>query len=198
MPGPENLKELHYICPIANVPLIMKHGILSHKEAGRLEHASVADQEIQDRRERKRVPLGLPLHYYVNLYFSARNPMMYKRLAKSSELCVLRISVEVLSLPGVVITDGNASSDYTQFGAYPDMLERIDWRLVFAEDWRDANKISYLTKKRVKCAEVLVPKSVDPRFICGAYVSCEKAQLELKHIGFSLLIVVNPRLFFMG
>jgi len=176
----------------------MKHGILSHKEAGRLEHASVADQKIQDRREPRKVPGGLPLHHYVNLYFNARNPMMYKRLAKCSQLCVLQISMEVLRLPGVVISDGNASSDYTQFGDYPNMLESIRWNLVFAERWDVGDQIERWERKRIVCAEVLVPKSVDPRFICGAYVSCEEAQLELKHVASGLVIVVNRRLFFLS
>ena len=46
------LTELHYITPISNVPLILKVGILSHNQAKKIKHTSVAMNEIQDRREK--------------------------------------------------------------------------------------------------------------------------------------------------
>ncbi len=73
------LTELHYITPIGNVPSILRQGILSHIRLQRVEHESVAMEEIQDRRAKVIVPGGLKLHEYVNLYICARNPMMYKR-----------------------------------------------------------------------------------------------------------------------
>jgi hypothetical protein len=196
MPGQENLKELHYICPIANVPSIMRIGILSHKEARRLEHESAADQKIQDRREPKRVPRGLPLHHYVNLYFNARNAMLHKIQDKFFQLCVLRISLDILSLPGVVITDGNAASDYTSFGAYPEMLSRVSWDSVFAESWWSENQFDYWERKRAICAEVLIPHAVEPQYIIGAYVSCSDSVLKLRKLEFSLPALVNEHLFF--
>ena len=118
-----DLLELHYITEISNVASIMAYGILSHKRAGRVKHNSVAMEEIQDR---KAVPGGRPLHEYVNLYICARNPMLYKLRSKHAELCVLRINTDVLDLPGVVITDGNASSDYASFRAAPQGLKIVD------------------------------------------------------------------------
>lgn len=44
--------------------------------------------EAQERRDRKQVPGGLRLHQYANLYFHARNPMLYARLTQASTLCV--------------------------------------------------------------------------------------------------------------
>ena len=55
------------------------------------------------------------LHEYANLYLCARNPMLYKRRESHGTLCVLRVSTDVLDLPGVVLTGGNAASDYTAF-----------------------------------------------------------------------------------
>jgi len=129
-----DLLELHYITEISNVALIMAYGILSHKRAGRVKHNSVAMEEIQDRRKRKAVPGGRPLHEYVNLYICARNPMLYKLRSKHAELCVLRINTDVLDLPGVVITDGNASSDYALSRAAPQGLKIVDHALTFAEN----------------------------------------------------------------
>ena len=83
-------------------------------------------EEIQDRRKIKVVPGGRPLHEYVNLYFDARNPMLYKRRDQHLSICVLRIDPTVMELPGVVITDSNASSGYARFAAYPEGLHLID------------------------------------------------------------------------
>jgi len=109
------LEELHYITTIRNVPSIMSKGILSHKRVKKINHNSVAMEVIQERREKKVVPGGRPLHEYVNLYFHPRNPMLYVRQSHHIDLCILRVSTQVLDLPGVVIADSNASSDYARF-----------------------------------------------------------------------------------
>jgi hypothetical protein len=77
--------------PLANIPMVLKFGILSHEEAAKLPHDSVALSEIQERRDIKRVPGGLKLHQYANLYFSARNPMLFRRKNDAATLCVLRV-----------------------------------------------------------------------------------------------------------
>ena len=73
----EELTEFHYITPINNMRSILKNGVLSHKLAKDIEHDSIAAPEIQDLRAKSIGPQGARLHDYVNLYFHARNPMMY-------------------------------------------------------------------------------------------------------------------------
>jgi hypothetical protein len=152
--------------------------------------------EIQQRRVQKSVPGGRALHDYVNLYFCARNPMLYKRKEQHQELCILRINHLILQLPGIIITDGNASSDYTRFWSYPEGLNNIDWETVFAEYWTDPDQIKKWYKTRVKCAEVLVPDKVAPHYIQGIYVSCDEVNLVLKSLNCDLPIQKNPYLFF--
>jgi hypothetical protein len=60
-----DLEELHYITPINNIPSILLYGILLNRRADRLEHEKVAFQEVQERRENKRLPTGKRLHNYV-------------------------------------------------------------------------------------------------------------------------------------
>ena len=129
------LEELHYITAIRNVPSIMSEGILSHKRAKKINHNSVAMEEIQDRREKKVVPGGRSLHEYVNLYFHARNPMLYVRQSQHIDLCILCVSTQILDLPGVVIADRNASSDYARFAPAPKGLSIVDKESTFAEYW---------------------------------------------------------------
>ena len=49
----DDLKELHYITTIRNVPPILSKGILSHKLAKKINHNSVAMEVIQERRKNK-------------------------------------------------------------------------------------------------------------------------------------------------
>ena len=191
----QDLIELHYITPIANVPSILAHGILSHNRAAKVTHSSVAMQEIQDRRA-KAVPGGRPLHDYVNLYLCARNPMIYKRLDQHGDLCVLRVSPQVLDIPGAIVTDRNAAGDYVAFQAAPGGLSIVNKDLTFADDWRDADQMVYWRKKAAKCAEVLVPDCVDPCHLLGAYVSCDEANARLEALGTGLPVTINGHMFF--
>ena len=189
----DELPELHYIAPIANVGSILVHGILSHRRVAGLPHQSVAKPAIQDRRSKKSVPGGRPLHEYVNLYIHARNPMMFLRRDQHANLCVLCISTQVLDLPGVVIADQNASSDYVRFGAAPGALDLVDGGRVFAEYWTHPDDlIEEWRHKSIKCAEVLVPDWVEPEHISRAYVSCQDSQQTLQRMAPALSVVINP------
>lgn len=192
----EDLRELQYITPIGNVRGILRRGLRSHQLMRGEQHQSVADQKVQVIRARKDVPRGRPLHDYVNLYLCARNPMMYKLHKAHADLCVLRVSREVLGLQGVVITDGNAASAYVSFWPSPTGLSHIDVEFVFAEWWTDDDPIMYLRKKNAKCAEVLVPDRVDPCFVDGAYVSGPEGRNKLIATGFGAPVTVDAHLFF--
>lgn len=106
--------ELHCIMPMVNIGSVMGRGILSYDHATKLQHHSVALQPVQDKRDQKQVPGGLKLHQYANLYFHARNPMMFKRKEETQNLCILQISTQVFRLNGTVISDQNAASNYVR------------------------------------------------------------------------------------
>lgn len=196
----DDIEELHYITPLANMGSIYTMGILSHKRAEKVTHQSVAMDEIQERRKKVVVPNGRPLHQYVNLYFHARNPMMFKRREFHKELCVVKVSKEVLNLPQVVITDGNAASEYVRFYPVMEGLRVIDKKLVFATYWNHDDPIEKFRHASIKCSEVLVPDKVTNTFILGAYVSCDESKTTLydimKAIKPDFVITVTPDLFF--
>jgi hypothetical protein len=188
--------ELHCIMPMANIPSVIRYGILSYERAAKLKHRSIALQPVQDRRDRKQVPGGLKLHQYANLYFHARNPMMYRRLGEEDSLCVLRVSTGVLRINGAVITDQNAASDYVRFLA-PKHWSAIPFDAIFANDWRHpGDPIAYWRHKAQMCAEVLVPHKVEPAHIVGAHVVDIQAANRLKGFGFPPAVSVSPVLFF--
>jgi hypothetical protein len=182
--------------PMANIASVMARGILSYDSAAKLPHDSVALQPVQDRRDHKQVPGGLKLHQYANLYFHARNPMLFKRLGEAATLCVLQVSTDVFELPGVVITDCNAASDYARPLA-PFQWQLLDFDDIYVLDWRHpGDPPRYFQHKSRKCAEVLVPHRVESRFLRGAYVIDGQAEQRLRGLGFGLPIQVDPVLFF--
>jgi hypothetical protein len=188
--------ELHCIMPMANVASVMANGILSYERAAQLQHHSVAMQPVQDRRDRKQVPGGLKLHQYANLYFDARNPMMSVRRGEAAQLCVLRVSTDVLALNGTVISDQNAASDYARYLA-PSQWGALNFDAIFATDWRHPdNPPAYYRHKAQKCAEVLVRQRVEPQYLTGAYVVDDPAAIRLGEHGFILPVSVRPVIFF--
>jgi len=190
------LEEFQNITPLGNIPSILQHGILLHAQASKLPHLSVALQEVQDKRDIKRIPGGLTLHEYANVYFHARNPMMSRRRNEAGKICVLRISTEILQIPGAVITDQNAVSKYVKFSA-PNYLRLMDLDYVFARNWKHPdNQIDEWRHSSAKCAEALIPYKIPPRFLLGAYVVNDLVGAELVGLGFGLPIEINADLFF--
>jgi len=187
--------EFQCIMPLDNIPSVLKHGILSNERAAKILHKSVAMQPVQDRRDEKQVIGGLKLHQYANLYFHARNPMMYSRKEQADSLCVLRVSTAVLELEGVVIADRNAAGGWARF-LHPSQWSLLDFDRIYALDWRHSDKFEYFDRKTKKCAEVLVPHVVDPRFLTGAWVVDNAATKRLAELGFPFRIEIDPVLFF--
>jgi hypothetical protein len=189
--------ELHCIMPMINIPSVLQRGILSHERAAQLPHHSIALQPVQDRRDHTTIPGGRKLHQYANLYFHARNPMMFKRKGEAASICVLRISTAVLQIPGTVISDMNAASTkYVRFLA-PSQWQWLDFDAIFALDWRHPdNPPAQYRHSAQKCAEVLVPGAVPPNRLIGAYVVDGTARQALVQAGFALQIAVEPMLFF--
>ena len=87
---------------------------------------------------------------------------MYKRKDRVDTCCVLRVSLDVLQLPGVVIADRNASKDWVRF-LEPSQWRFLDFERIFADDWTDSNFFEYIDKK-ARNAQVLVPHSRVPLF----------------------------------
>ena len=188
--------ELHSIMPIINIPSVMQHGILSHEQASKLPHQDISLSDVQDRRDELKIG-KYNLHQYANLYFCARNPMLFLRLDKKDSLCILQVSKDILKCKGIVISDRNASAyDYVKFYESPNGLHHIDFDLVFAEYWTDTNPYEYWRKKSVKCAEVLVPHCVDVGYIEGAYVANDTAKANLQNTGFNKPVTINSNMFF--
>lgn len=191
------VRELHFITSITNLDSLLQRGILSHDRAERIPHTSCANEGVQDRRRRKRVPNGRRLHHYANLYFDARNPMMFV-LTRSGrdDLVVVRVSQEVLDIPDTVLTDGNAASEGTRFYPSPEGLANLDSSLIFARYWTDDNFWPVEEKKRARNAEVLVPDMVASSYVKGCYVDTREKRSYCRSVDRMPSVTMNTEIFF--
>jgi hypothetical protein len=193
----EDLQELQYITDVDNVPSICERGILSHRLADRLSHRSVADSEVQERRKRKRVPSGLLLHDYANLYVTARNPMLFKLCdGQIDELCVVRVSTNVLDLDGVVVTDRNAAKFGCSFKSVAEGIEAIDEDRLNRPYWRDGDALEQDRCWNTKFTEVLVPNRVSASNLIGVYYGTKVAGAALSKQSLSIDTRKNSHIFF--
>ena len=189
-------KHVYSIMPINNIPSIMTNGILSHEQAKKFPHLSVADLDVQDRRDRVVLPNGSQLHYYTNLYFSFWNPMLSRIRDKNEEICILGIAASVLDLAGCAITDRNAATALARFYSPQEGLRELNHKRIHATNWYTEDVYQLRDNRAVKCAEVLIPERVAPEYIMGAYVVSESAKDTLLSKGFDKTIIVKSSNFF--
>lgn len=199
----EEIKELHYITHLDNVPTILQRGILSHQAGQRVPHKSVADEEVQSRRAARAIPGGLRLHQYANLYFNARNAMMYRITGQMGipreQLAVLRIADTVLDRSGVVITEINAAADVSPlWHTVREGLPMLDVATIYAHSWNHADLLEKQHHKQRMMAEALVPNRVPPGYIAGAYVVSEDVARVLSQSAPTMGVMVLPCMFFQG
>jgi hypothetical protein len=208
--GPEprkyRLREFYYITHYRNVPSMLDRGILSRDsmEAEGLKPEAIGEPGIVEMRRERPTPDGESLSHYANLYFWPRNPMLYRVINRGqlavSDAVILGVDRDVLRLPGVFVSAGNAVYDDSELypaSRYMEALRKV----------QDALGMEYWTmvddSKRKMMAECLVPDRVSPEYIKTIYVASataaakvEKSQEEAAST--SIPIVPDPHMFFLS
>ena len=126
---------LYNINSLNNLKSILEHGILSKNELIRrnISYQDLSNHSVQDKRDCKYVLNRRTLHDYANLYFDARNPMLFNLVSNRNinELCVLCVDKRVLDIPGTVVTDMNAAALLAVFENPEKALDRLNYDLIF-------------------------------------------------------------------
>ncbi len=199
MPRRAEIKCLFYITHVDNVPSILRQGILSHAmiDSGNIPFTPIYDAKIVSNRKNKATPERGSLWDYANLYFQARNPMMYRVVHEKAakDLAVIGVKPSVLQAPHVMIADGNAASNTTRFFSAADGLKVIEeqWSAIQAEYWKDVDG-----SKRKIMAECLVPDRVAPDDIHTVFVADHDAKKRVEGLigSTSIPVVPEPNIFF--
>jgi len=190
-----DIKELHFITYIENVPSILKSGILSHNRSQAVSFYDISESGVQERRATKKIPgTNKKLHDYANLYFDAHNPMLSARRSQNNDICVLRIDKTILDIEGIIITDQNAARE-CWFKTVAEGLPLLNKEEIYATYWTDNDFIKQDRLKGIKCAEVLVPEIVSRDYIIGAYVASDTARSNLCKIC-NIDVIINNKMFF--
>jgi hypothetical protein len=108
------------------------------------------------------------------------------------------VSPDVLDLPEVVIADGNAARWETRFDDVTKGLAALDHERIHTRYWTHDDPVETYEHKRIKQAEVLVPDSIHPRYIVGAYVPTAAAGAAVRAATGGLTIVETTYTFFDG
>lgn len=193
-----DIKELHFITYIDNLPSISQLGIFSRNRIIRekVQFKDISEPGVQDLRKGKKIPgTTKELHDYVNFYFDAHNPMLSVRRSKNNEICVLRINKDILDIEKVVVTDMNAARN-CRFMSVEEGLLSLDRDIVYMINWKDReDPLNEYRQAGTKCAEILVPECVESRYIMGAYVASQVAFDAFRRIS-KLPVAIDSNLFF--
>lgn len=180
------VENFYYLAHRESVASILKHGILSYNAVikSRIQHQSIANEHVQERRE-ARVVFGRPIHDYVPLYLVRRNPMLLavSGTISTEDYVYFRVSLEAADKFGTVFSDGNAASEATRFFREISLVSRIPWDVVCSWHWTQ-----FSDGKRQRCSEVLIPSVVEPKFILD--VRCSKAVPVAPEC--QRFVIVNP------
>ena len=198
-------KHLYYIAHKDNLKSILKNGILSHNQAEKwsfknwiTKRKNIYDPGIIKIREKIEFN-GYSLWDYANIYFQARNPMLYRVIKEfgSNNIVLLEINADIIDKKGVGITDGNASVDGTKF--FDDInkgLKILDKKLFDKGYW-----IGLEDGKRKIMAEVLIPNHIRKEHIIGVYTDSKETSDYIKKTMPKVLgnisVMPQPWMFFL-
>ena len=197
-------KHLYYIAHISNLKSILKNGLLSHNQANkwRLKNIiskrhSIYNPSVIEQRKSKQFR-NRPLLDYANVYFQARNPMLYQVVKQytSQKIVVLELDADIINIPLAGVSDGNAANAVTRI--YTDInkgLAVLDQQVFKKNYWLDIED-----GKRKIMAEVLIPDKIPTKHIIGLYTdsqsTSQSVKADLKRLLGSISVMPQPQMFF--
>lgn len=187
--------NLYHITHLGNLVSILKHGLFPHNIVRqRMTKYSISDAEVNNIRDvRKESIYGRKVNDYVPLYFNPKNPMLYK-IREIDNLIILEIDRNLLLEENTIFSNGNASSQSSNFFNHVSHLKYLNWSCIYGKKWSSIDD-----GKRIRCAEVLVNSMIPPKYI--KKIICKDE--ELSHLLNMILneltsvqIVFDPKFFF--
>ena len=103
----------YYIVHINNLKEVLEKGIFSHNKVLELgiKPEMISNVEVMELRKQRKIEGEKTLWDYANLYFQARNPMLWTIIKKYGveNIVVLGLRPTIHNVEGVRIADGNAA-----------------------------------------------------------------------------------------
>jgi O-acetyl-ADP-ribose deacetylase (regulator of RNase III) len=198
--GALDIKGLYYITHIDNLPSILRLGILSHKlvEEEGFSYTRIYDKGIVEARKDKLAPDGKSLWDFANLYFNARNPMLYRVKHEKSldDIAIVCVSPTILQRPDIFITTGNARASQSAILPKDEGIRKLpkikrEFDIVW---WKPEDG-----SKRKIMAECLVPDLVPAEYIQAIYVASHKIREKIEAMlrPSRISVIPEPNMFFL-
>jgi hypothetical protein len=194
------IERCYHMTHIQNLSSILETGELRsyNKMRGRT-YLNLSNEDVQAGRAATVIEAtGRPLHEYVPFYLGFKTPMVAVNQKHNEDLLFLQFNLDILNLGGVVVSDGNARANATNFRAYVQLsdLDFLDISAIRGIKYAHDDEL-----KRRKQAEVLVPDSLSLSHL--AYIKCysEKAKTRILEIWSKSdikdpIIQINPGWYF--
>lgn len=182
--------SLWHMTHIDNIESIVNKGILSNKKAFlNAMPVDISDHNVQKWRCKKDPIYDRELHDYVPTYFNVKNPMLFAKRDMEQNICLIEISLSILSAKRFIFTDGNAASKNSNFYHSLNDLHRLPWDVLNADYWND-----FEDGKRKKCSEVLVLSIIPSKYIKKIYCSSWETLNRLSNL--PVQSIISEELFF--
>lgn len=159
-------RYVYHFTHIANIfSIVEQGGMLSTNEKNQLgiNHYSIANPNIQNRRSTMPVPVGPGgvVHDYVPFYFTTVNPMLlnilFSKTVDQPFICFIAVPIEKLSEKSVVFTNASANTVIPPtFYEDPADLNQLDWAQIDSRGWKKQPD----AERHARMAEALVYRKV--------------------------------------
>jgi len=160
------INYLYHMTHRDNLEKILQVGLKSHNYArqNNLMQNDIANNDVNDRRNRVEQIHNRSLHDYVPLYFNPKNSMLFVRRNIQNNIVILAIDRLIIYAENTIFTDGNAANGPTKFFNDTNSLSQINWECIRAEYWN-----GFADGRRERMAEVLVFPDISAKSIKKIY-----------------------------
>lgn len=196
----KEINNLYYICHIENLQSIVEQGLLSHNEVQQIKPKIIYDKSIVRLREniRPNKDKREVLWDFANLYFNARNAMLYRVIHEqgSDNIVIIQFKKSILDYAlkkKSYISIGNAAHKESSFENIETGLKQLKkkWNLWNKEYWNESDG-----SKRLMMSELLIEKNISKEYIDSIYVKNEEINNKIKQLINFNNIITEPNLFF--
>ncbi|MGM0985020.1 MAG: DarT ssDNA thymidine ADP-ribosyltransferase family protein [Pseudomonadota bacterium] len=184
------ISSIWHITHRNNIKEIISKGLLSNSLAYQSEKPiDISNQGVQRWRDKREPIYNRKIHEYAPAYLNIKNPMLYVRKDMHDELCLIEISLAVLSGHEFIFSDGNAAARDTHFFSNVNDLTKLPWDVLNASYWND-----FPDGKRKRCAEVLIFPLIESRYILKIHCRSRETLKYVQKLNFPAQI--SDELFF--
>lgn len=194
----KDITNLYYICHLDNLTSILQHGLLSHNKVQKHNPKTIYDKGIISLRKKIKPNGKQTLWDFANLYFNARNAMLYRVIHEQTmdNIVIIQFKKSVLDYAkkhNSYISIGNAAHTESSFETITTGLKLLKkiWKNWHQEYWNEFD-----ASKRLMMSELLIENNIPAEYIDSIYVASETIGNKIKKLTNFDNVINEANLFF--